>query len=49
MVRAGKPVPEDFLYTSNLNSQWMTVGELREWVEKNLVNKPAGTAPAAVD
>jgi hypothetical protein len=25
------------------------VGELRDWVEKNLVNKPAGTAPAAVD
>jgi UDP-N-acetylglucosamine 4,6-dehydratase/5-epimerase len=49
MLKAGKPVPEDFLYISNLNSQWMTVGELRDWVEKNLVNKPAGTAPAAVD
>jgi len=49
MVKAGRPVPEDFLYTSNLNSQWMAVGELRDWVEKNLVNKPAGTAPAAVD
>lgn len=49
MVKKGKPVSEDFVYTSNLNSQWMAVGELREWVDKNLVTKPAGAAPSALD
>jgi hypothetical protein len=27
----------------------MAVEELREWVEKNLVTKPAGAAPSALD
>ena len=49
MVKKGKPVSEDFVYTSNLNSQWMAVEELREWVDKNLVTKPAGAAPSALD
>jgi hypothetical protein len=49
MVKKGKPVPEDFVYTSDLNSQWMAVEELRQWVEKNLVNKPAGVAPSPLD
>jgi UDP-N-acetylglucosamine 4,6-dehydratase/5-epimerase len=45
MVKSGKAVPEGFVYTSDHNSEWMTVPELQSWIDKNLVNKPFGAAP----
>ena len=48
MVKLGKLVPEDFVYTSDQNSEWMTVPELQSWIEGNLVNKSAGAAPTAL-
>ena len=47
MVKSGKPVAEDFVYTSNQNSEWMTIPELQEWIDGNLVHKSAGAAPPA--
>ena len=49
MVKAGKPVDEDFFYTSNLNSQWMTVEELRAWVAKNLASTTARESSTSLD
>ena len=37
MIKGGKRVPEGFSYTSNNNEEWMTVPELREWIEKNKI------------
>ena len=48
MVKAGKPVAEDFVYTSDQNSEWMKIEELQSWIEENLVNKVAGAAPSAL-
>jgi FlaA1/EpsC-like NDP-sugar epimerase len=48
MVKAGKSVPEDFVYTSDQNSAWMTIPELQAWIERNLVNKSVGAAPSAL-
>jgi UDP-N-acetylglucosamine 4,6-dehydratase (inverting) len=48
MVKGGKPVADDFVYTSAGNSQWMTIPELHTWLQKNLVNRPAGAAPSAL-
>ena len=48
MVKAGKPVAEDFVYTSDQNSEWMRIEELQTWIEENLVNKVAGAAPSAL-
>jgi UDP-N-acetylglucosamine 4,6-dehydratase/5-epimerase len=31
----GIRVPENFMYTSDNNKEWMTVSELQEWIEKN--------------
>jgi UDP-N-acetylglucosamine 4,6-dehydratase (inverting) len=31
----GKPVSKGFSYTSDSNTEWMTVEELRQWIEKN--------------
>ena len=47
MVKDGKAVGDDFLYTSDANSQWMSVTELHTWVSENLGNSSAGLAPAA--
>lgn len=47
MVKSGKPVAEDFVYTSDQNSEWMTIPELQEWIDGNLVHKSAGAAPPA--
>jgi len=48
MVKSGKSVPGDFVYTSDQNSEWMTIPELQSWIEGNLVNKSAGAAPSAL-
>ena len=37
MIKGGRRVPEGFSYTSDNNSEWMTVDQLREWIEKNKV------------
>jgi FlaA1/EpsC-like NDP-sugar epimerase len=31
----GIPVGEDFEYSSNTNTEWMSVKQLQEWIEKN--------------
>ena len=48
MVKSGESVPEDFVYTSDQNSEWMTIPELQFWIDGNLVNKSAGAAPSAL-
>ena len=35
-INAGKLVPPDFTYSSNLNNDWMKVKELKSWIDKNL-------------
>lgn len=47
MVGDGKLVREDFVYTSDHNSSWMKVGELQDWVSKNLAAGKTGSAPPA--
>ncbi len=37
MIKGGKKVPEGFSYTSDNNSEWMTIPQLQEWIEKNKV------------
>jgi UDP-N-acetylglucosamine 4,6-dehydratase (inverting) len=34
-IKDGKLVPEGFSYSSDNNTAWMTVDELRQWIEKN--------------
>jgi UDP-N-acetylglucosamine 4,6-dehydratase (inverting) len=34
-IQGGKRVPDDFSYTSNNNSEWMTIETLREWIIRN--------------
>lgn len=34
-IAAGKRVPENFMYTSDNNNDWMSVEQLREWVAAN--------------
>ena len=34
-IKDGKPVPEGFSYCSDNNSQWMTIPELQDWIERN--------------
>lgn len=36
-IKDGKPVAEEFSYCSDNNSEWMTVDELKVWIEKNRV------------
>ena len=45
MVKGGKAVGDDFLYTSDANSEWMGVGELQAWISANLGNSGAQSAP----
>lgn len=35
MIKGGKRVPEGFSYTSDNNTEWMTIPQLQEWIEKN--------------
>ena len=34
-IGKGIPVGEDFEYSSNTNTEWMSVEQLQEWIEKN--------------
>jgi FlaA1/EpsC-like NDP-sugar epimerase len=36
-IKDGKLVPEGFSYSSDNNSEWMNIQELREWIQKNKV------------
>ena len=36
MIKSGKPVNKNFVYSSNLNENWMSVPELRKWIKKNI-------------
>lgn len=35
MIKGGKPVPEGFSYTSDNNSEWMSIDQLRKWIDDN--------------
>ena len=35
-IKDGKKVPEGFVYSSDNNCQWMSDGQLRDWIEANL-------------
>ena len=37
MIKGGTRVPEGFCYTSDNNKEWMTITQLREWIENNKV------------
>lgn len=37
MIKGGVRVPEGFSYTSDNNKEWMTIEQLREWIEANKV------------
>ena len=34
-IKYGKKVPQEFVYDSSTNSEWMSVEELREWIATN--------------
>ena len=34
-ISDGEKVPEDFTYTSDNNTDWMTIAELQQWIEGN--------------
>ena len=34
-IKDGKPVSPDFSYVSDTNREWMSIEELRQWIEKN--------------
>ena len=34
-IKDGKKVPENFTYASDINSEWMSVEELRAWIDQN--------------
>ena len=34
-IKDGVKVPESFVYASDNNSEWMTTGQLKEWIETN--------------
>ena len=34
-IEDGKKVSEDFIYSSDSNSEWMTVSELKKWIKAN--------------
>lgn len=34
-INGGKKVSDDFIYTSDNNTEWMSVMELREWIDQN--------------
>ena len=37
-IKNGSKVPSDFVYSSDLNKEWMTKSELREWINHNINN-----------
>ena len=34
-IKDGRKVPDEFIYASDTNTQWMTRGELQAWIETN--------------
>jgi UDP-N-acetylglucosamine 4,6-dehydratase len=34
-IKDGVKVPEDFIYTSDTNTEWMPVGQLQAWISEN--------------
>ena len=34
-IKNGKKVPEGFIYSSDLNTNWMTKPELKKWINSN--------------
>jgi len=34
-IKDGKPVPEGFTYSSDTNTEWMTIDTLQEWIRDN--------------
>jgi FlaA1/EpsC-like NDP-sugar epimerase len=46
-VKGGVLVPEGFTYTSDSNSEWMSVAELEAWVDAHLKNPGSHSAPPA--
>lgn len=36
-IKNGKKVADDFIYSSNTNTDWMKVEELRAWIDKNQI------------
>ncbi|MEM7613461.1 MAG: UDP-N-acetylglucosamine 4,6-dehydratase (inverting), partial [Pseudomonadota bacterium] len=34
-IKNGQPVPEDFVYSSESNADWMTQDTLRTWIAAN--------------
>jgi FlaA1/EpsC-like NDP-sugar epimerase len=47
LVKGGVLVPEDFVYTSDQNSHWMTVAQLQGWISSHLTASGSGRAPSA--
>lgn len=39
-IKNGKPCPEGFVYSSDTNDEWMSVEELRRWVETEYRDQP---------
>jgi UDP-N-acetylglucosamine 4,6-dehydratase len=36
-IKNGKAVPENFIYASDTNTEWMEVGALRNWIEQHQI------------
>jgi len=34
-IKLGRAVPENFVYNSNTNNEWMTIDELKDWISIN--------------
>jgi UDP-N-acetylglucosamine 4,6-dehydratase len=34
-IKTGQKVPEGFMYTSDRNDEWMSVADLKTWIECN--------------
>jgi UDP-N-acetylglucosamine 4,6-dehydratase len=47
LVKGGRPVGENFIYTSDSNTQWMSVADLASWVQSHLASSSHGRAPSA--
>ena len=37
-IKSGKKVNLGFEYSSDLNSNWMTVNQIKNWIKKNFDN-----------
>ena len=35
-IKDGQPVPDNFIYSSDLNDEWLGVADLRSWLDKNI-------------